>query len=235
MWEFIKNLIVLVLLVLFFNWVFDFGLFETPAKEDKWGLKTTLDKYVEPMDASIRKQALSIVTDAPSGINVNDDAWKVWSIYYWVSQNGDYVSDPVGQEYFIPAHEMLETMAGDCDDFSILLASMYESVGLDAALVTVDVDDEPGIDHITCVVYWSGDSQSFIDEEFIILNKMGLTSPTEELRVLYWSAGTSHSVLGKYKEGIWIVADATMNYVKGFVGYVTHKPYDAHEVIDVGG
>ncbi len=235
MWKFLQNLIAIVAVILFFNLVLDLGLFETSTKEDKWELKTTLDKYVEPMDTSIRKQALSIVTDAPSGINVNNDAWKIWAIYYWVSQNGDYVSDPKGQEYYMFAHDMLETMAGDCDDFSILLASMYESVGLDAALATINTDDEPGIDHITCFVYWSGDAQSFIDEENIILNKMGLTSPTEELRVRYQSAETSHAVLGKYKEGVWIVADGTMNYVKGLVGYVTHKPYDVHEFIDVGG
>ncbi len=208
--------------------------YEERDSSSKFPRSETIANYVEPTDSNIRNQALEIVTGNPSGINADADAWKIWSIFYWVSQNIVYVSDPKGREYYQFAHETLQTKAGDCDDFSILLASMYESVGLDSAIAHMDTDDEPGTDHMTCLVYWADDSQSFLDEENTILSKKGLTSSTGQVKILYWNVKTSSSVLGKYDEGIWITADGTMSAVRGMVGYVTHKPYEAYEIIDVG-
>jgi len=209
--------------------------YEERDSSSKFPRAETIANFVEPTDSNIRNQALEIVTGNPSGINADADAWKIWSIFYWISQNIVYVTDPKGQEYYQFAHETLQTKAGDCDDFSILLASMYESVGLDSALAFMDTDDEPGIDHITCFVYWASDWQSFLEDEKTILNKKGLSSPTGQVYVRYWDIRASHPVLGKYDEGIWIVADGTMNDVKGMVGYITRELYTAYEIIDVGG
>jgi len=217
----------------------DFKSQSKSYEEHDSGLKypraETITNYVEPTDSNVRNQALEIVTGNPSGINADADSWKIWSIFYWVSQNIQYVSDPIGQEYFQFAHETLQTKAGDCDDFSILLASMYESVGLDSALAFIDTDNELGIDHVTCLVYWADGAQSFLSDEQLILREMELKSPTEQVNVRYWEASSTHSLLGKYDEGIWITADGTMTEVRGLVGYVMHEPYVAIEIIDVGG
>ena len=41
-----------------------------------------------------------------------------------------YVNDPRGIDYMAPAHESIEAgLAGDCDDFAILMASLIEAIG----------------------------------------------------------------------------------------------------------
>lgn len=102
-------------------------------------------KYVELDDAGIINQMRSILHSAPPGINPESQAWKIWAINYWVATHVSYVEDPPGDHYK-PAHEILETRFGDCDDFSILLVSLFESAGLDAALVVLNTDDDPGVD-----------------------------------------------------------------------------------------
>ena len=74
-----------------------------------------------------------------------------------------------------------------------------------------------------------------MSDEQLILREMELKSPTEQVNVRYWEASSTHSLLGKYDEGIWITADGTMTEVRGLVGYVMHEPYVAIEIIDVGG
>ncbi len=192
-----------------------------------------INQYVEPANPSVRDTAALIVQDSPAGIDANSEAWKVWRINYWVTNNISYASDPKGSECFAYAHETLATKTGDCDDFAVLLSSMYESIGLDAAIAYIDTDNDERIDHVTCIIYYSKDSDSFLGEEKVIMSCASLTSPTGHLYVSYVAA-SSEILSGKYTTGIWIVADPLMADVKGIVGYVTHEPYAATSVIDVG-
>jgi hypothetical protein len=189
--------------------------------------------YVEPTQYEVRTRALSIVNDAPNGINVDSDAWKIWSINYWVSSHIKYAEDPPGG-YYTNAYEVLQKKSGDCDDFSILIASMYESVGLDAALVLLNTDDNPDVDHMACLVYWSGDVKSFLDEEKIILKKKGITSPFIHVSINHIYTGTSRLLLEKYSSGVLLFSDVIMSKAGCLVGYVTHDPYEITGIIDVG-
>jgi hypothetical protein len=189
--------------------------------------------YVEPTQYEVRIRALSIVNDAPDGIDVDSDAWKIWSINYWISSNIKYVQDPPGG-YYTNAYEVLKNKSGDCDDFSILLASMYESVGLDAALVLLNTDSNPDIDHMACLVYWSGDANSFLDEEKVILKNMRITSPVFSLGISNIYTGKSHLMLDKYSSGVLLFSDVVMSKAGCLVGYVTHDPYEVAGIIDVG-
>ena len=194
----------------------------------------TFTDCIEPMDTVVRNKAATVVADAPSGIYTDSTEWKIWKINYWVANNISGVTDPKGHEYFAYAHETLETKAGDCDDFAILLASMYEAVGLDASVVLLDTDDTEGADHMACLVYYLGDSNSFLDKEQTILSKLGLQSSTGHIEIRFWGVDSSHAVLGKYESGIWIIADPPMAEVRDLVGYVTHAPYKGIEITDVG-
>jgi hypothetical protein len=189
--------------------------------------------FVEPTQYEVKLRALSIVNNAPDGIDVNSDAWKIWSINYWVSSNIRYAEDPPGG-YYTNAYEVLQERSGDCDDFSILIASMYESVGLDAALVLLNTDSNPYVDHMACLVFWSGDEKSFLDEEKVILKKMGITSPVMRLGVNNIYAGTSHLMLEKYSSGLLLFSDAVMSKAGCLVGYISHDPYEVVGIIDVG-
>ena len=55
-------------------------------------------------------------------------------IFVWVRDHIAYINDPVG-DYFQPSAKTLEVGAGDCDDQSILLASMLGSIGFGPVLV----------------------------------------------------------------------------------------------------
>jgi len=187
--------------------------------------------YVEPADPLVRDIAVSAVQDCPAEIEANSEVWKIWQLNRWVAGNISYVSDPRGHNYFAYAHETLNTGGGDCDDFAILLASLYESVGLDAAIASIDTDDDWKTDHMTCLVYYSGDGDSFIEEEKTILDMVGMSN---DVRIICFDPANSRLLPAKYTGGVWIVADPTMAIVKEKVGYVAHKPYQATLVIDVG-
>jgi hypothetical protein len=194
----------------------------------------TVTECVLPLNVSVRDEAVSAVAKTPYGISADSDAWKIWQVHYWVSENIVYVSDPKGYEYFAYADETLTTKAGDCDDFSILLASMYESLGLDAAVSYIDTDDDGESEHMTCLVYWAGDADSLLDEEKAILKKMRLAVPGGKIFIRFLEAANLPSEMGKYDHGIWVIADPLMADVRGIVGYITHEPYEAVEIIDVG-
>ena len=51
------------------------------------------------------------------------------SLIKYVKDNYKYVSDPSGFDYFAAPTESIALMAGDCDDYSILMASVIKSIG----------------------------------------------------------------------------------------------------------
>jgi len=187
--------------------------------------------FVQPAEPAVRNAAISTVRDCPMNIEANSAAWKIWQINRWVALNINYISDPLGHNYFAYACETLDTGGGDCDDFAILLASMYESVGLDAAIASIDTTGDGKIDHMTCLVYFAGSGEAFIEEEKEILEQVGMST---DARIICFDPEKSRLLPVKYASGIWVVADPTMAVVKEKVGYVAHKPYQATLVIDVG-
>ena len=189
--------------------------------------------YVEPTQYEVRTRAQLIIDDAGDRIDRESAAWKIWSINYWVSHNIEYVVDPPGGRY-TNAYEVLLRKCGDCDDFSILLASMYESVGLDAALVFLNTDENPEIDHMACLVYWPDDIGSFLGEEKDILREMRITSPVSRLKASHIFPGKSNLILGKYDKGVLLFTDVLMSEAGCLVGYITVEPYEIKEIIDVG-
>jgi hypothetical protein len=64
-------------------------------------------------------------------------ATKVFGIFRKVASNVIYVSDANKSEDIALPMQTWTSKRGDCDDFSVLLASMYEGVGLDASIVEV--------------------------------------------------------------------------------------------------
>lgn len=227
----------------FYRFVTDSGevfFYHEIGEEAVPALALTVSDYVEPTNRLVRDTALLALGDAPPEIDGNSEAWKIWQLNHWVANNINYISDPKGEEYFAYAHQTLETKAGDCDDFAILLASMYEAVGLDAVIGFIDTDGDGKTDHMAALVYWPGDADSFLNEEQTIMDILGLTSPTGEL-YLSWFGGTNPSfpskwslIYGDYSTGIWITADPPMANVKDIVGYIVRKPYEVKLVIDVG-
>jgi len=51
------------------------------------------------------------------------------SLIKYIKNNYRYVSDPSGFDYFATPNESIALMAGDCDDYSILMASVIKAIG----------------------------------------------------------------------------------------------------------
>ena len=67
----------------------------------------------------------------------NQKKCQARAMFGFVQQNFEYVSDPNRFEYMKTAKESLVNGGGDCDDASILLATLLESVGISTRFVFV--------------------------------------------------------------------------------------------------
>lgn len=100
---------------------------------------------------------------------------------FYYSQNIRYINDPSAREYVQLPDETLTLLAGDCDDKSVLLASLLESIGIDAdvgvtsnhAFVRAQLEDAPFWINRDSYVYLDPSSYkefgeiSFRDEEIV--------------------------------------------------------------------
>ncbi len=59
------------------------------------------------------------------------------AIYYFVRNNYEYISDPIGKEYIEDPKEFLIVGGGDCESGSIVIASLMESIGINTQLVMI--------------------------------------------------------------------------------------------------
>ena len=82
---------------------------------------------VTPRDAELRKLAVDLTRRCDS----QDQGCEAHTLLRHVASKVKYVSDPRGgSDYIQSPKETLELAAGDCEDQTILLSSMLESVGV---------------------------------------------------------------------------------------------------------
>ncbi|WP_266205857.1 transglutaminase domain-containing protein [Pontibacter kalidii] len=60
---------------------------------------------------------------------------RYFSLFKHIRQNWRYVNDPLGMDYYSPPTESMQLLAGDCDDYSILMASSVMAIGGEARIV----------------------------------------------------------------------------------------------------
>lgn len=98
--------------------------------------------YITPNDSTVQQTLNSIVANPliPDWIEIRD----------WVANNVEYVSDTLSHgvpEYWQLPAETLSLRTGDCEDFSILLCSLYRAIGWDENEVYVVVGEKDGKYH----------------------------------------------------------------------------------------
>ncbi len=86
------------------------------------------------IDSEIKSVADKIVVIA---CDSNQKKCQARAMFGFVQQNFEYISDPSHIEYIKTAKESLVNGGGDCDDASVLLATLLEAVGIDARFVFV--------------------------------------------------------------------------------------------------
>jgi hypothetical protein len=69
---------------------------------------------------------------------------KYFSIFR-VMSSWKYVSDPKWEDYYAKASESIRLMAGDCDDYSILMAACIKAIGGEVRLVRTPVHIYPEV------------------------------------------------------------------------------------------
>lgn len=118
----------------------------TPLAGGDQGVTQTIDvirKLVDDAvkDPKINVTAIEMVRGAAD--QFSRDA-KAAAIYAAVANRWFYVEDPVGpfgpKETLRPARALLQIWAGDCDDASVLIASLLGTIGIPSRLVTIAAD-----------------------------------------------------------------------------------------------
>ena len=107
-------------------------------------------------DFYVRQKAIDILFDKE--IRAKDYLGEIKALFEWVQQSVRYTKDPFRLEVLHSARRILELRAGDCDDMTILLGAMLESVGHPIRLVIVGPTQfRPHFfSHIYLEVYYKG-------------------------------------------------------------------------------
>ncbi len=84
-------------------------------------------------DFYVRQQAIDILLERR--VRPKHYLGEIAALFEWVQRNVRYTKDPFRVEVLHTPRRMLELRAGDCDDMTILLGSMLESVGHPVRLV----------------------------------------------------------------------------------------------------
>ncbi len=98
--------------------------------------------YITPSDSIIQQKLDEIVNNPliPDWIEIRD----------WVANEIEYVTDTTAHgvsEYWQSYRETLSLKTGDCEDFSILLCSLYRAIGWNENEVYVVIGEKEGMYH----------------------------------------------------------------------------------------
>lgn len=110
----------------------------TPNNQDAWvnDLKKRISINITPLVPEVRQLAIKLSSLDPSATKDNTgDLNKAAIIHAYLSSNWKYVRDPSLAEYIASPKETISSnFAGDCDDFSVLMASLLEAIGIETRL-----------------------------------------------------------------------------------------------------
>lgn len=115
-------------------------------------IKKEINLKLNVGNSVVRKEGLRLILEYPGDGTID----QICSIYDYMVGNWRYARDPHGIEVFQFSNESLElgkgkySGQGDCDDFSILLASLIESIGGTSRIILAS---EPRGGHAFAEVY----------------------------------------------------------------------------------
>jgi transglutaminase-like putative cysteine protease len=106
------------------------------AKATMKAMRDLVLAAVRDPSQQVRETALSIIGNA----GFSDQARR---LQQWVNTNIRYINDPPTVELVQTPQYTLQQRAGDCDDQSVLLASMLDSIGHPARFIAVGLSGAP--------------------------------------------------------------------------------------------
>jgi hypothetical protein len=108
-------------------------------------------------DSFVNRTAIEIVRNA--GVQPYDSWGQIRAIYNWVKGNFYFVNDPVTKEALRPTRELLQLMAGDCDDINAnVIPALLGTIGYETRLVTIAADPNApdSFSHVYAEVFQDG-------------------------------------------------------------------------------
>lgn len=113
-------------------------IYRAPLLNGDAGVSQTIDQMRALVDEALRDPSiLRAAKDIVRGVPPFDDLSEAQALYNWVRANIRFTKDPVNKETLYPPSELLQIRAGDCDDISMLLATLLMAIGYPARLMTV--------------------------------------------------------------------------------------------------
>jgi len=103
---------------------------------------------VRKASPEVRELAVKLGKKFPAG-----DFKQARSIYYFVRDEIQYISDPLGIEEIQTSETTLRLGSGDCDDKAVLLISLLRAIGFEACFFIADVNSDGLPDHVYSGVY----------------------------------------------------------------------------------
>jgi len=117
-----------VLLVLI---IFSVCCIQLPGEQSK--CDTIRGDYISEIDPAGMKRYADEITKS-----CNDNECRASEIYWWITENIEYIPDPGDEEQIQSPEETLRRRGGDCEDISILMTSLLISMGIDANPIFVE-------------------------------------------------------------------------------------------------
>lgn len=113
------------------------------------GTKATLKRMVDLVrvwrkDPGIWKLSRQIVHPVPA----KDFRGQIDRLFHWTKQHIRYVNDVRDVETLATPKATLEVASGDCDDMSVLLATLLESVGHPTRFVALAFNGDENFSHV---------------------------------------------------------------------------------------
>ena len=117
----------------------------TPLQSGDSGVSQTIGVIRQLVDDGVKDPVVNrTAIDFVRGVSQFDRDAKAHAIYDAVSSRFMYVEDPVGplgpKETLRPVRALLQLWAGDCDDASVLIATLLGTIGIPTRLVTIAAD-----------------------------------------------------------------------------------------------
>ncbi|MBS7615465.1 hypothetical protein KEJ18_07050 [Candidatus Bathyarchaeota archaeon] len=151
-------------------------------------LENSFYSYVEQHSYDMAEEIMDAVINL---IQVNTDhstTERIRRILDFISRNIHYEYD-FDNVYLAPP-ETLSFKSGDCDDFSILAAALFEAVGIDSAIGVFSYQPSGGETQYHCMV-------------LVHLNDLGQDESGEDYDYWYYSSLTSMGL----RSGRWIIIE----------------------------
>lgn len=93
-------------------------------------------------DPRIHELAAAIVANCPAEYTPAGEMAAARAIYSWGLANVRYTPDVTGKETLHSAWDVARLRIGDCDDFTILFCSLFETIGKKTRIVTISAHGE---------------------------------------------------------------------------------------------